>query len=591
MGGWRVLGSVIAAIAALLIAAPAAEATFHEMSIREVYPGGPDNASYVELQMWAPGQEFVGGHHLVSYNSNGTVNDDLALPGNVASGANQATILVADTSYSSVFPGRPAPDASDGNLNLSPAGGAVCWIEGSPPDCVAWGDFTGPLPTHIPELKVGNPASPGGVTAVKALRRSIAAGCPTFLDPPPTDDSDDSATDFSEQEPNPRNNATTPTEKECVAPDTAIVPPIPPARTNSTSVTFEFIATPPDEATFECRLDAEAFAACTSPKAYSGLAGGAGTSHTFRVRAVHPVNGADGTPATVTWIVDTVAPTASILTKPEGRSPGNSAAFTYSSSENGSTFRCSLAPQGEPDEFAPCPSTGKSYPDAEHPGPLADGVWIFKVVATDQAGNEGVPEAFSWEVDNTLLDTTPPQTAIVSHPPDPSESTTASFTYESNEEGSSFECKLDAGGFAACSPAGVTYTGLASDSHSFQVRAKDSAGNIDPTPAGYSFAVVAATPSPSPLVPLLSPPPRPNTTISAKPPAKTRDRTPTFRFRSDRPGSGFQCRVDGKPFKACRSPFTTNLLSFGRHTIAIRAVVGGATDPTPARFSFKVVRK
>lgn len=56
------------AAAAALLATPAG-ATFHEMSIREVYPAG--DAGYVELQMWAGGQNFVGGHHLVVYGAGG----------------------------------------------------------------------------------------------------------------------------------------------------------------------------------------------------------------------------------------------------------------------------------------------------------------------------------------------------------------------------------------------------------------------------------------------------------------------------------------------------------------------------------------
>jgi hypothetical protein len=585
----------IGAIVALLAVAPAAQATFHEMSIREVYPGGADNASYVELQMWAPNQNFVANHHLVAYNANGTINDDFKFIANVANGANQATVLVADTSYASVFPGKPAADAGDANLNLSPAGGAVCWLEGSPPDCVAWGDFTGPLPSHVPELKAGTPASPAGVPAGKALRRSIVAGCPTLLDPPPTDDSDDSAADFSAGEPRPRANASAIEETACVAPETTIVPPTPPSQTNSTEATFSFTATPAGGASFECRLDAQAFAACASPVSYTGLGGGAGTSHTFRVRAVHPVNGTDGTPATYTWTVDTVAPTAAIGSTPANQGPGNSAAFTYSSSENGSSFECSLEPGASPEQFSPCPSTGKSYPDTEHPGPLADGEWTFAVRATDQASNVGTPKSFSWTVDSSAADMTPPQTTIVARPPDPSASSTAFFSYESNEAGSSFECALDGAGFSPCPTAGVTYSGLANGPHTFQVRAIDSSANVDPTPAGYSLVVAAATPAVS--APTLAPAPvvprsavSPQTILFAKPGSKGHDRTPTFRFRSDAAGASFECAIDRGAFRSCRSPYTAKPLGFGRHSFSVRAVAGGLADPSPARFAFKVAK-
>jgi hypothetical protein len=305
MGRLRTLTTVAIVLGASLWAAPAARATFHEMSIREVYPGGSNNGSYVELQMWAPGQTFVKGHHLVSYDTAGKVIDDFALPSNVANGANQATILVADTSYPLVFDERPAPDASAG-LNLSPSGGAVCWVEGSPPDCVAWGAFTGPLPA--PALKVGNPASPGGVQAGMALRRSIAKGCPTLLDRPTTDDSDDSATDFAEVEPNPRDNAVTPTESSCKnsagggegnkgnpgrnAPQT-LLKRRPPQRSRDRTPTFRFVA---DEArvTFQCRVDRKPFKLCRSPFTTRRLSLG---KHTFQVRAVDSSGAIDRSPA------------------------------------------------------------------------------------------------------------------------------------------------------------------------------------------------------------------------------------------------------------------------------------------------------
>jgi hypothetical protein len=554
------------------------------MSIREIYPGGTNGASYVELQMWTAGQNLVGTHHLVAYNANGSVNENFALPSNVANGANQATILVADSEYFPRFDEKPAPDASDANLNLSPAGGAVCWIEGAPPDCVAWGNFTGPLPSHLPELKVGSPASPGGVSAGKALRRSIATGCSTLLDPPPTDDSDNSAADFSEQEPNPRDNATPPVEHACPLLPNTVLDTTPANPTKATSAGFSYHAVPATEASFECRLDGAVFASCPSSSvAFPGpLAEG---SHSFEVRAVN-MAGADATPAAYSWTIDTTPPTATVKTHPVDPSPGASAAFTYQSSEAASKFECSLASGAGPDAFASCPTVGKTYTG------LADSTYIFKVRATDAATNQGLPASFEWTVDNSLADTTPPETTILARPPDPSGSSTASFTYESNEPGSSFECSIDGTAFAACPATGVSYAGLGNGSHTFQARAVDPSNNADPSPAGYSFQIVlapAALPGPPPPPPLQ--PTVPETSFSSKPAVRTHDRTPTFRFRAKSAGATFQCKLDGAPFKACRSPFTTKTLSYGSHTLQVRALTSGMVDPTPAKVKFTVVRK
>jgi hypothetical protein len=81
-----------------------------------------------------------------------------------------------------------------------------------------------------------------------------------------------------------------------------------------------------------------------------------------------------------------------------------------------------------------------------------------------------------------------------------------------------------------------------------------------------------------------------DTSISGKPASKTRDRTPTFRFRSSQPGAAFECKLDRKPFVPCKSPFTPKSLAFGRHTLLVRTVLAGAADPSPAKFNFKIVR-
>lgn len=589
-GRARLLLLPLATVATLAFFVPVAQATFHEMSIREVYPGGADNGSYVELQMWAAGQQFVFNHHLVAYNPDGSVNHDFKFAANVANGSNQATILVADSSYGSVFPGKPAPDASDASLNLSPAGGAVCWVEGSPPDCVSWGSFVGPLPPHLPALVAGSPASPAGVGAGKALRRSIAEPCSTLLEL--SDDSDDSAADLSEQTPNPRDNASPIVEKACIAP-TAILDSKPANPTKSTSAAFSYHSSPAG-AEFECRLDLGSFEACeASGVEYAGpLSQG---SHGFQVRA-KDANGT-GTPVKYEWKVDTTPPTATIKEHPSQPDPSNSARFTYQSDEAGSTFQCSLVEEGQADAFAGCPLGEVQYNGLDDMT-----VYVFKVRAVDQATNQGSPAVFGWKVDSTAPDITPPQTFIDSRPADPSASAVATFTYHSSEAGSTFECSLDGAAFASCPPGGIAYGGLGNGQHSFQVRAVDSSHNVDASPAGYTFGVVLPSVSlPGPVAspagtssgasPATSPPSPPETILVRKPAARTRDRTPTFKFRSDAPAVSFECKLDRARFKPCRSPFTTRKLAFGRHTIQIRAVLAGAPSSTSATYGFKVMRR
>lgn len=88
------------------------------------------------------------------------------------------------------------------------------------------------------------------------------------------------------------------------APDT-IIDSGPPAGAATTSASFAFHASG-SPATFTCGLDGAPAVACTSPKAYTGLAQG---PHTLTVTAT--VGGAsDPAPATWSWTVDTVDPSA-----------------------------------------------------------------------------------------------------------------------------------------------------------------------------------------------------------------------------------------------------------------------------------------
>lgn len=75
-----------------------------------------------------------------------------------------------------------------------------------------------------------------------------------------------------------------------------------------------------------------------------------------------------------------------------------------------------------------------------------------------------------------------------------------------------------------------------------------SPGSSDPPPPPASEPLSA----PGPVVAA----PAPDTKITLNPPVKTKDRTPTVRFKATAAGATYRCSIDGKPFKACRSPFT-----------------------------------
>jgi hypothetical protein len=340
---------------------------------------------------------------------------------------------------------------------------------------------------------------------------------------------------------------------DATAPDTT-VDTGPTSPTNSTSATFTFSSNEAGSS-FQCKLDAGAFASCTSGQSYTGLTEG---SHTFQVRATDALGNTDPTPASFTWTVDTTPPQTSITASPGNPTGATSAAFEFTSSEPSSSFECKL----DTGSFAPCTSP-KSYAG------LGDGSHTFEVRATDQAGNtDASPATYTWTVD-----TAGPETTVNSGPADPTNQTSASFTFSADEPGSTFECRLDTGAFASCTTP-ASYSGLSAGSHTFHVRATDSLGNTDPTPATWTWTIDLTAPE---------------TTVDTGPDDPTNQSAAEFTFSSSEPGSGFECKLDGGAFTACSSPQSYSGLAPGSHTFAVRATdPAGNTDGTPATYAWVV---
>jgi hypothetical protein len=91
-------------------------------------------------------------------------------------------------------------------------------------------------------------------------------------------------------------------------------------------------------------------------------------------------------------------------------------------------------------------------------------------------------------------DTIAPQTTLTAQPAASTTDTNASFSFSASESGVTFACKLDAASWTACSSP-KSYSALGLGAHTFAVRATDSAGNVDTTPATGSWAIESA-PSP-----------------------------------------------------------------------------------------------
>jgi ELWxxDGT repeat protein len=190
-----------------------------------------------------------------------------------------------------------------------------------------------------------------------------------------------------------------------------------------------------------------------------------------------------------------------------------------------------------------------------------DGVKAVAARAVDAAGNEATSAARNVTIDNTAPDTT-----IASGPSGLTTSRSATFAFAVSEPGATFECALDDAPYTPCSSP-VSYTALADGQHTFRVRAADSLGNVDQSPAQRTWAV-DATP--------------PETTIDFGPSGSVSSRSAVFSFSANELAT-FQCSLDGATPAACSSPVRYDHLRKGPHTFTVRATdTAGNADPTPA---------
>jgi hypothetical protein len=318
---------------------------------------------------------------------------------------------------------------------------------------------------------------------------------------------------------------------DTVPPDTAIVSG-PPALDNALDPELVFDGTDAQgTVVFECALDGAAFAPCTSP-ARPAISDG---SHSYLVRAVDLAGNRDPSPAMLSWVVDSTAPDTAISVGPAaGSTTAAAVSFQFGSPDNPVTLECSL----DGAAFAACTSPASFT--------LGSGPHTFSVRARDPLGLvDPSPATRAWTVDAT-----PPAVAITATPGNPTNDATGTFSFSSPDGTATFACRVDGGGFAACTP-GFTTASLTDGSHTFTVRASDPVGNTSTAAFTWSIDTVA---------------PAVAVTNVATP---TNDATPGVAFTVSG-ATTIQCRVDAGSFATCTSPFTPAALTNGSHTVTVR---------------------
>lgn len=313
---------------------------------------------------------------------------------------------------------------------------------------------------------------------------------------------------------------------------------------NTGNVVVTFSATKPS--TFRCWVDGGASSTCTSPASFSGFANG---SHTIVIQATDAA-GNDSSAKSVSFTVDTVAPTLTLTAGPDTFINTSGATLEFSANETGVSFQCKL----DAGTAANCTSP-KTYSS------LSSGAHTVLITGSDAAGN---PATNSLSVSFTV-DTTAPTVSIASISSYIS-TNSLSVSFSSNESNSTFQCKLDSGSYAACTSP-LSLTSLAEGSHTVSVKATDRAGNTSNS-SSRSFTV-DTTP---PVITFTSKPSNPTTSSSA-----------SFAWTADDSGTSFNCKVDSGNYSNCNGSKSYNSGSFntGTHVFYVEATnQAGLTSTT-----------
>jgi hypothetical protein len=416
-------------------------------------------------------------------------------------------------------------------------------------------------------------------------------------------------------------------------------------RSNTLTITFSATEVVTNVDHFECSIDQEEFATCTSPMTFPDLLSEG--SHTFKVRAEDNSGHEDITPATYSWTVDTIAPTVTITSAVDsnrntisldGGTPSTSMTFTFSGSDTGvglDGFECSI----DGGTFGACTSPAQF-------DNLVSGIHTLDVRAVDIVGNQGAsPASFRWNVDATPPDVTI-NTAIDGNNNSVtnggnSSSTSMTFTFSGSDIGiglDRFECSIDGSSFSACDTP-LHFTSLALGAHTLEVRAVDKVGNAAETPTVFLWTIITPPPSPPPAPepepqPQSQVPPSATQNVTTQPPMAanqsvienqtlrqpTSGEAPDTEIVSSVDGAGnavnndgltpsssitfvlsasisgveaaninFECSLDGSSFTTCTTPAQFSGLSDGAHILEVISVDNsGNRDLSPTSFTWTV---
>jgi hypothetical protein len=249
--------------------------------------------------------------------------------------------------------------------------------------------------------------------------------------------------------------------------------------------------------------------------------------------------------------------TPTITSKPASRTSETSATFAFSGG-SGVTYQCSL----DAAVFSTCASP-KSYSG------LAVGSHTFQVRARRASGEVSSAASYTWVIDRTP----PPVPTITSKPASLTDEAYARLAFADSESGVAFLCRLDGHAFSSCTSP-EWYFNLADGSHTFQVQARDAAGNTSGS-TSYTWRIdTVAPPTPS---------------LTGYPSQTTTATTATFAFTDAESGVRYECSLDDDS-SPCSSPKSYAGIDPGRHSFSVRAVDAVGNRSRWASYSWTVTR-
>ena len=355
-----------------------------------------------------------------------------------------------------------------------------------------------------------------------------------------------------------------------------IIQSSPSSISNSTNVNITYQAQAKNGAqivSIQCALNAMQPVDCMQGFNRSGLGNG---NYVLKIIAKDS-RGLSSREEMVTWIVDTLAPTANFLMAPadNGIVSSSSVNITFSqpSDVNGiSSISCSYGNSLATIASNPINCANNSLTLSN----LSAGAVYVRVKITDMAQN-----VFNLDKNFSVQFNLPIVTLLNPKPNAYSNITSFTFTYSGSLNGqalTTFECALDAQAYAACNGGSKAYTqtNLTEGSHTFKVRSVDASTNTKSGEQTYQFTIDRT----NPVVTITAP--------TAGATLTTNSVNATFTVTDANLSTVTRiCRLDNVQLATCNNSVALNNLSNGPHTFSVTAT-DEATNQTVVTRNFTV---